>query len=363
MSGEFSAAEWQRYARQVQLPEFGLAGQRRLREAHVVIVGVGGLGCPAALYLAAAGVGRLTLVDGDRVELSNIHRQVLFGDADRGKPKVAAAAGRLRELNPAVQVEAVDTWLEARHEPLLAAADLVLDCCDRYAVRQLINRLCLRRQRPWCYASVDGFHSQSALFRPGGPCYECLYPQPPAQVRDCRAGGVLGPVAGLAGVHQALAAIAYLAGLHQGGDQLALNSPLQGTARQLALALDPACVCRLPPEQVALPDTPGAPAPAVQADGVKDGEVHADLAALRRAGWHLVDIRSAEEYAAFNLGDPSIPAAGLLAAAARGELPQPLALYCQSGARSRDGAAELRALGLHAISVAGGILGHLERHD
>lgn len=358
MNGEFSASEWQRYARQVQLPEFGVAGQRRLREAHVVIVGVGGLGCPAAQYLAAAGVGRLTLIDGDRVELSNIHRQVLFGEADCDRPKVVAAAARLRALNPAVRVESVDAWLEARHEPLLAAADLVLDCCDRYAVRQLINRLCLRAQKPWCYASVDGFHSQAALFQPGGACYECLYPMAPTQVRDCRAGGVLGPVAGLAGVNQALTAMAFLAGLRQCAGQLTLSAPLQGTMRQLELPVDPACICRFPPGQVALPASRAERAPTTQVDATE-----ADMAALRRAGWHLMDIRSAQEYAAFNLGDPSMPVPELLAAAAHGELPEPLALYCQTGARSRDAAAALCARGLRAISVEGGILAQLACRD
>lgn len=354
--GEFSAREWLRYSRQVPVAGFGVEGQRRLRRAHVVIVGMGGLGCPAAQYLVGAGVGRLTLIDGDRVELSNLHRQVLYAERDCGALKVEAAATRLRELNTAVEITARAEWLGASHEDIIADCDLVLDCSDQYRARRLLNRLCLRRQRPWCYASVEGFATQTAWFEPGRACYECVFPHEPAAAATCAGTGVLGPVPAMAGTQQALAAIAYLCGLDNGVGYLYAESWLPRRQRAIGLVRDPDCICHRGCE-VPLPE----PGVMPSAGRVPAWEVSDGIDRLRRAGWRTVDIRTREEYEAFNLGDPRQTQEVLLSQLGRGQLPQPLALYCQSGVRSGPLAQLLRERGAEVVSVAGGLRSYLAR--
>lgn len=206
----------QRYARHLLLPEVGPAGQARLGAASVLVVGVGGLGSPAALYLAAAGVGRLGLLDHDVVDLSNLQRQVLFDTADVGTPKVAAAARRLRALNPGLQVDELPQRLE-RHNlrALFASYDLVVDGTDRLATRYLVNDGCVALGKPLVSAAIHRFEGQAFTYVPGqGPCYRCLFPDAErALIPSCAEAGVLGVLPGVMGSLQATEAVKLLLGL------------------------------------------------------------------------------------------------------------------------------------------------------
>ncbi|MCK9563145.1 MAG: HesA/MoeB/ThiF family protein, partial [Bacteroidales bacterium] len=174
----FSPSEQTRYGRQMLLPQVGPEGQRRLRDARVLIVGAGGLGAPVSLYLAAAGVGHITLLDGDVVELSNLQRQIIFDTASVGQPKAEAAARRLRALNPEIAVVAAPETLTAGNaEAWIAAADLVLDCCDNFPTRYLINDFCRHLGKPWLFAAVHRFRGHLALFSADTACFRCLYPR------------------------------------------------------------------------------------------------------------------------------------------------------------------------------------------
>ncbi|HEX4881782.1 MAG TPA: HesA/MoeB/ThiF family protein [Porticoccaceae bacterium] len=353
----FSAREWLRYARQIQLPEVGPAGQQRLRNARVLIVGAGGLGTPAALYLAGAGVGRLTLVDGDAVALSNLHRQVLYAEADIGADKAQAAARQLRARNADIEVRAVAAALGADNvDELVADADLVLDCTDRMAVRYRLNAACRRREKPWLFAAVDRFAGQLALFVPEGACFQCLYPRQPEGLLDCAAAGVLGVVPGLLGLLQAGEALKHLLGLETpSSNHLLLWDALGLELRRLRLRRDPDCLCCASSGRVELP-----PEPACAAGSELELAPAAFATALERGAAVLVDVRSAAEFAAFNLGGLNIPLDELDAQDPRlGD--RPLLLVCQTGVRSRRGAEQLRAAGrAEAFSLRGGILGWLE---
>ncbi|TAE48662.1 MAG: HesA/MoeB/ThiF family protein, partial [Bacteroidetes bacterium] len=198
-----------RYERQMLLPEIGAAGQAQLRQAKVLIVGVGGLGCPAAQYLAAAGVGTLGLIDPDRVEITNLHRQILFTEADLGTPKAEAARAALLRLNPEVNIQ---TWTAALTPenalPIVPAFDLVIDGTDQLQAKYLINDACLLAGKPWVYASVHRFQGQISVFNyQNGPTYRCLFPQSTTRELTCEETGVLGVVPGLMGLMQATEAL------------------------------------------------------------------------------------------------------------------------------------------------------------
>lgn len=353
----FSAREWLRYARQVQLPEVGAAGQRRLRVARVLVVGAGGLGAPAALYLAGAGIGRLTLVDGDAVALSNLHRQVLYAEADIDSDKAAAAARQLQARNADIEVRAVAAPLGADNvDKLVADADLVLDCTDRMAVRYRLNAACRRNEKPWLFAAVDRFAGQLALFAPDGACFQCLYPRQPEGLLDCAAAGVLGVVPGLLGLLQAGEALKFLLGLATPSrNHLLLWDALALELRRLRLRRDPDCPCCAGGGHAELP-----PEPACAAGSDLELAPAAFATALARGDALLLDVRSAAEFAAFNLGGTHIPLDALDAQDPRlGE--RPLLLVCQTGVRSRRGAERLRAAGRTAVfSLRGGILAWLE---
>ena len=165
----FSASEWLRYTRHIQLPEVGAAGQLKLKQSHILVIGAGGLGSPVALYLAAAGVGHLTLVDGDTVDTSNLQRQIIFDNDQVGQPKAQAAKERLQRLNPDIRVDAIESFLSADNAPeLVSAADLVVDCTDNFSARYLINDYCCALNKPWVFASIQKFFGQCALFTPEG---------------------------------------------------------------------------------------------------------------------------------------------------------------------------------------------------
>lgn len=252
----FSDDERERYARHILLKEIGGAGQQRLKAAHVAIVGVGGLGAPAALYLAAAGIGKLTLIDDDTVALSNLQRQVLFATRDVGAPKAATGAAALHALNPHVEIEARRTRLDdANAAALLAGADVVLDGTDDYATRFAVNAACHAGGAPLVSGAVGRWNGQLAVFASGTtrgaplaerlPCYRCFVSDTPPDAEHCAEVGVVGALTGVIGAAMALEAIKLIA---RAGKPLAgrvlLFDGLAGETRTVRLTPDPACpVC------------------------------------------------------------------------------------------------------------------------
>jgi molybdopterin/thiamine biosynthesis adenylyltransferase len=248
----FSEDEIQRYSRHILLPELGGTGQARLRDAGVLVIGAGGLGSPLALYLAAAGIGRIGLVDDDVVELSNLQRQIAHGTPDLGRPKVDSAAEALRRLNPQVRVETHQTRLTAANAaPLIAAYDIICDGTDNFDTRFLINDTCVAGHRTLVSAAVLRFEGQLATFKPhadpAGPCYRCLHPAPPPPglVPSCSEAGILGAVTGVLGALQATEVIKEVTGIGASlSGYLLVWHALDATFRKIRLRKDPQCrVC------------------------------------------------------------------------------------------------------------------------
>jgi adenylyltransferase/sulfurtransferase len=242
---ELSEQELERYARQLVLREVGPAGQRRLRSASVAVVGAGGLGSPALLYLAAAGVGRLTVIDDDRVSLDNLQRQVLHGSADVGEPKTHSALRRLDALNPDVRVRTVERRLDAGNAlALLRGHDVVLDGSDNFPTKFAVNDACVELGVAAVIGGILRFEGQVVTVPPGAPCYRCLFRDepPPGQVPTCSAAGVLGPVAGVVGSLQAAEALRLLlgAGAPQSGRLLSVDV-LDPRLRAVPFPRDPGC--------------------------------------------------------------------------------------------------------------------------
>ena len=244
-----SRDEMIRYSRHLILPEVGAEGQHKLKRAAVLVVGVGGLGAPAALYLAAAGVGRLGLVDFDVVDVSNLQRQVIFGTRDAGLAKSAAARNRLHDLNPEIELTAHDTKLTSENAiEILEAYDVVVDGSDNFAAKYLVNDACVLLKKPDVYGSVLRFEGQASVFGAnGGPCYRCLFPHPPppGSVPDCADAGVLGVLPGIVGSIQAAETLKLILGT---GDSLAgrllLFDALAMRMREVKISRNPDCpVC------------------------------------------------------------------------------------------------------------------------
>jgi adenylyltransferase/sulfurtransferase len=246
-----SDAELDRYARQIILPQFGGAGQAKLKAAHVALIGAGGIGCPAIAYLAAAGVGRLTIVDDDVVELSNLHRQPLFADDDIGASKAEVAAKVARRINPHVEaVPLVERLDDANAEALLAGANLILDGCDNFATRLAVNRAVVALRVPLLSAAIGAFEGQVALYegwRADSPCYACLVGDDPNQEGiNCAETGVMGALAGMIGTMAALEAVRALSGWGRPlAGRLAIIDMLERRWREIGVAKDPECpICR-----------------------------------------------------------------------------------------------------------------------
>lgn len=244
-------AELDRYARQIILPAFGGAGQAKLKAAHVAVIGVGGIGCPAITYLAAAGVGRLTIIDDDVVELSNLQRQPLFTDADIGARKADVAADAARRINPHVEAVAVSKRLdEANATTLLTNADLILDGCDNFATRLAVNRAAVALQTPLLSAAIGAFEGQVALYRgwrADSPCYACLVGDDPDRPGiNCAETGVMGALAGMIGTMAALEAVRALTSWGSAlTGRLAIIDMLDRRWREVAVPKDPECpICR-----------------------------------------------------------------------------------------------------------------------
>lgn len=241
-----------RYSRQIMLPQWDVAGQEALKRARVLVVGLGGIGCPVALYLAAAGVGELVLADFDTVDVSNLQRQLLYTEADVGARKADVAAAKLVQQNPHITVRALTATLDADNLPgVLAGVDLVVDGCDNFSTRDAVNAACVQAGKPLVSAAAIGLSAQLAVFdvrQPESPCYRCLYPDADEAAAACAEAGVLAPVVGVVGTLAATEALKILAGLGRPlVGRLWLWEADTAIMRSLAVRRDPACpVCRRP---------------------------------------------------------------------------------------------------------------------
>jgi sulfur-carrier protein adenylyltransferase/sulfurtransferase len=355
-----------RYGRHLVLPEVGLEGQRRLKQARVLLVGAGGLGSPAALYLAAAGLGHLGLCDFDAVDASNLQRQVLHGWRDVGRPKVESARDRIADLNPNVQVELHPVRLDRGNAlELVRAHDLVVDGTDNFATRYLVNDACVLAGRPNVYASIFRFEGQASVFATAdGPCYRCLHPEPPPPglVPSCAEGGVLGVLPGLLGLIQATEALKLVLGIGEPLiGRLLLVDALTMRFQSLRLKRDPSCPACGTRTLRELPDHEAfcAGPAAAHLDGVAEF-TPSELAARLAAGppVELVDVRERHEWAVTRLpGARLAPLSELETHLATLPRDRDLVLYCRVGQRSATAGRLLQAAGFTRIwHLAGGLL-------
>ena len=361
-----TAEELQRYARHLALPQVGREGQQRLKAARVLLVGVGGLGSPAALYLAAAGFGTLGLVDHDVVEHSNLQRQIIHATSDVGRPKLASAAARLADVNPAVRIEPHETRLTSANAlDLLADYDVIIDGSDNFPTRYLVNDACVLLGKPDVYGSIYRFEGQAAVFWAArGPCYRCLYrdPPPPELVPSCAEGGVLGVLPGIVGSIQAAEAIKLMLGAGEPLiGRLLLCDALRMSFRALTLDKDPACpVCGPSPTITELIDYEAFCGVTLR---VEEEPVQLEISPqetreqLDRKQIVLVDVRERWEWDIGHIAGSRLIPLGTLAAQVDA-LPKDaeVVLYCQHGARSRQAALFLQDAGFaKARSMKGGI--------
>jgi len=364
--------ELARYGRHLVLGEVGREGQEKLKAARVLLVGAGGLGSPAALYLAAAGVGTLGLVDDDRVELSNLQRQVLYGDADLGRPKVEVARERLAAVNPHVEIEVHGgrLGLDNVYE-LIEPYDLVVDGSDNAATRYLVNDACKIAGKPDVWGAVLRFEGQVSIFGvPGGPCYRCLFPEPPpaGEVPSCAEGGVLGVLPGIVGSLQANEAIKQILGVGQPlVGRLVIFDALATSFREVRLAPDPACpLCSKPAEEreIREVETVCGEAPSAVVEEAEETPLPFEISVDELAAWleegreiELLDVRQPYEHEIAHLeGARLLPLS---------ELPERLdelesgvvrVVYCHHGMRSAQAVMFLRQQGHErSVNLRGGI--------
>jgi molybdopterin/thiamine biosynthesis adenylyltransferase/rhodanese-related sulfurtransferase len=341
-----------RYSRHLLIPEVGLAGQEKLAAARVLVVGAGGLGSPVLAYLAAAGVGRIGIVDDDAVDVTNLQRQILYETADVGKSKAATAAERLHALNPQIALDVLPVRLDAGNaREIVRLYDVVVDGTDTFAARYLINDACVLEGKPDVYGSIFRFDGQVSVFgTKGGPCYRCLYPEPPPPelVPNCAEGGVLGVLAGMIGTWQASEALKLVLGIGTPLiGRLMLVDALDARVREVRLARDPACpICGDAPTIRDVSAAPGAPENAADPAAAEIAASELDALLAQDPQARLLDVREPHEAV---LGAPegtvSLPASEL---EARMHELDPTAHYvvaCRVGAKSRWAARRLRDAG------------------
>ena len=373
---KLSKEEVQRYSRHLIMPEVGMEGQLKLKRARVLTIGTGGLGAPLGLYLAAAGVGHLGLVDFDVVDSSNLQRQVTFTTADVGKPKSEAAKARLSALNPAIEIVSYDTRLTSDNAlELFRDYDIIVDGTDNFPTRFLVNDACVLLGKPNVYGSIFRFEGQATVFGyPGGPCYRCLYPEPPPPglVPSCAEGGVLGVLPGIVGSIQAMETIKLILGAGEPlVGRLLLFDALAMRFRELKLKRNPDCpMCGDHRTITKLIDYEefcgirGEEAPAMT-DGIP--EITAtELKARQDRGEKLfiLDVREPHEYQICNLNGKLIPL---------GELPRrvneldssvEMVVHCRSGKRSADAIHFLQTAGFKKLwNLKGGVLAWADEVD
>lgn len=376
---ELNNDEVARYSRHLIMPEVTLAGQKRIKASKVLCIGTGGLGSPIALYLAAAGVGTIGLVDFDVVDYSNLQRQVLHGTKDVGRKKLNSAKDRIRDLNPNVKINLYDCLFQASNAmEIVEPYDIVIDGTDNFPTRYLSNDVCVFLKKPNVYGSIFRFDGQCTVFAPhlGGPCYRCLYPEPPppGMVPSCAEGGVLGVLPGVIGVMQAIEAIKLICGI---GEPLigrlihfdALNMKF----REFKVRKDPQCpVCSANPTITApidyetfcgIPQAKEAEEAEPPLPEISVEELQAKLQAKEK--FVLLDVRETFEYEIARIpGSLLIPLGELHSRMSELDSAENFVIHCKSGYRSAQALRQLQAAGFTKVhNVAGGILAWAERID
>jgi adenylyltransferase/sulfurtransferase len=373
-TAELTKDEILRYSRHLIMPEVGTEGQLKLKAAKVLLVGTGGLGAPLGLYLAAAGVGRIGLVDFDVVDFTNLQRQVIHGTSDVGRKKLDSAADRMHEINPFVRIDKHEVALSSENAlGILRDYDIVVDGTDNFPTRYLVNDACVLLGKPNVYGSIFRFEGQATVFAyEGGPCYRCLYPEPPPPglVPSCAEGGVLGILPGTIGLIQATETVKLILGIGQPlVGRLLLYDALAMRFRELKLRKNPECpVCGDHPTITKLIDYQqfcGIPQP--QPEAIVEGDIDpTEVKAKidRGDNFVLIDVREPHEYQIC-----SIPSARLIPL---GQLPQRLdeldrdieiVAHCKSGMRSAKAVGILKEAGFRARNMKGGILAWSDKVD
>jgi adenylyltransferase/sulfurtransferase len=375
---DLTVDEVRRYSRHLIIPDVGKTGQRRLKNAKVLVVGAGGLGSPALLYLAAAGVGTLGIVDFDVVDESNLQRQVIHGQSDVGRPKAVSAMESINEINPLVNVVLHQERLDSDNAmEIFAGYDLIVDGTDNFATRYLVNDACVLLGKPYVWGSIYRFDGQASVFwAEHGPCYRCLYPEPPppGMVPSCAEGGVLGVLCATIGSIQVNEAIKVITGI---GDpmvgRLMVYDALDMTFRSVKVRKDPECaVCGKNPTITELIDyeefcgTVSEDAAQAAAGSTISAK---ELKEMLDGGENifLVDVREPNEYEIVSIpGATLIPKGEFLSGAALERLPQDkrIVLHCKSGVRSAECLAVVKDAGFSdAVHVGGGVLAWISQVD
>src|SRR3989338_5094556 len=363
-----SPQEILRYSRHLIMPEVRMEGQLKLKAAKVLLIGAGGLGAPLGLYLAAAGVGRLGLVDFDVVDFTNLQRQVTFGTKDVGRPKLEAARERLRDLNPEIKIDLHEAKLTSENAlDILRGYDIIADGTDNFPTRYLVNDACVLLGKPNVYGSIFRFEGRATVFAlKDGPCYRCLSPEPPPPglVPSCAEGGVLGILPGIIGVIQATETVKLILGAGEPLiGRLLLFNALTMKFRELKLRKSPTCpICGPTPTITSLIDynefcgiRPQAEHPA----GASEWEITPEelKQKLTNGGVKLVDVREPHEYEICHLPNAKlVPLSEILSRVAELDSSDELVLYCHHGMRSRDALEFLKGAGFRKLkSLRGGI--------
>jgi sulfur-carrier protein adenylyltransferase/sulfurtransferase len=370
-AADLSVDEVKRYSRHLIIPDVGMAGQKRLKNAKVLIVGAGGLGSPALLYLAAAGVGTLGIVDFDTVDESNLQRQIIHGVSDVGKSKAESAKESIAEINPYVNVVLHSGRLDSSNVmEIFAGYDLIVDGTDNFATRYLVNDACVLLHKPYVWGSIYRFDGQASVFWADyGPCYRCLYPEPPppGMVPSCAEGGVLGVLCASIGSIQVNEAIKLITGIGEPlAGRLMIYDALEMSYRTVRVNKDPECaVCGKNPTVTELIDYDafcGAVSDEAAEAAAGSTITATDLKDMLDRGdsIFLVDVREPNEYEIVSIpGATLIPKGEFLSGAALEHLPQDkrVVLHCKSGARSAECLAIVKNAGFSdAVHVGGGVL-------
>jgi adenylyltransferase/sulfurtransferase len=366
-----------RYSRHIIIPEVGMEGQLKLKEAKVLLIGAGGLGAPLGLYLTAAGVGQIGLVDFDVVDLSNLQRQVIHGASDVGRKKLDSAADSMLRINPAVRLDRFDTALSSENAlQILKDYDIIVDGTDNFPTRYLVNDACVLLGKPNVYGSIFRFEGQASVFAyQGGPCYRCLYPEPPPPglVPSCAEGGVLGILPGLIGLIQATEAVKLILGIGESlSGRLLLYDALAMRFRELKLSRDPECpVCGDHPSIRELIDYHqfcGVPRSAPDRTGTAESNM--DVTELkakmdRHERFVLIDVREPHEHQICRIpGSKLIPLGDLSKRVQELDSADEIVVHCKSGGRSAKAVEFLRKAGFgKAKNLQGGILAWSDKID
>ena len=373
---ELSNEEIARYSRHLIMPEVALEGQKKLKTARVLTIGAGGLGSPLAMYLAAAGVGAIGIVDFDVVDESNLQRQIIHGTSDIGRPKMESARDRIQDINPNVHIEAFEEALTSENAlDIFRDFDVIVDGTDNFPTRYLVNDASVLLGKPNVYGSIFRFEGQASVFyAKEGPCYRCLYPEPPPPglVPSCAEGGVLGILPGTIGVIQATETVKLILGIGESLiGRLLLYDAMGMSFREMKLRKDPDCpVCGENPTVTELIDYQefcGIPQPNAQAaaDEVPEITVEELKEKLDNGeGISVLDVREPHEYEVANIGARLLPLGELPERLAELDKDAPLAIHCKTGGRSAKAVRLLQDAGFqNAFNVKGGITAWSEEID